>query len=158
MILTWTHCPKKTIRVRQKYEKAPSIAKVHIHKGSKLCHVIVYSDESKFMYCYCIWKWWKTICTKFFQQKIESKYTNKLVKHGDASIMVCSCFIASGLGLLEKKKRIMDGEVYIDILTNNLCGEYAWCPMLKKKKKGNKEKEEEKRDANNFPLEWNSTN
>ena len=43
-----------------------------------------------------------------------------VVKHGDALIMVWSWFTAFGLGPLVKIEGIMNGEMYRDILRNNL--------------------------------------
>ena len=65
----------------------------------------------------------EVICTT--SKQLNSKYTKIIVKHGGATIRVWGYFTASGVGALVKIEGIMNGEIYRDILRNNLSEEYA---------------------------------
>ena len=112
---------KKLLGSDKNVKKRLQFAKEHIHKGPNFCHMIVWSDESKFN---VFGSDGKQYVRRPPNKQLNPKYTKKTVKHGGGSIMVWGCFTASGEGPLVKIEVIMNGEVYRDILRHNLSGEY----------------------------------
>jgi len=85
-------------------------------------HMTVCSDEYKFK---VFGSDGKPYVRRPSNKQLDPKYTKKAVKHGGASIMVWGCFTASGIGPLVEIEGIMNGEMYRDILINNLSEEYV---------------------------------
>ena len=81
-------------------------------------NVIVWSDEFKL-------DAFRSDAKQYVPQltELNPKYTKKTIKHRGASVIVWGCFTTSGIGPLVKFKGTMNGEMYRDILTNNLSEE-----------------------------------
>ena len=58
-------------------------------------------------------------------QELNPKYTKKTVKHGGPSVMVWGCLTSSGVCPIVKIDGKMTGEMYMNILKNNLDGDFV---------------------------------
>ena len=108
---------KQPLGLDKNVKKRPQFAKEHIHKNPNFCHMIAWTYESKLNVFGSDAKQRRPP-----NKQLNLKYTKNIVKHGDASIMIWSCFTASWLGLLVQIEGIMNGEIYRDI-PRNLSGQ-----------------------------------
>jgi len=91
--------PKKPMLSIKNVKKRLQFAREHIQKGPNFWNMIVWSDESKFN---VFGSDGKPYVRRPPNKQLDPKYTKKTVKQGGASIMVWSCFTASGVGPLVK--------------------------------------------------------
>lgn len=107
---------------KRNIKKRLAFAKEHGQKSLEFWNSIVWSDESKFN---VFGNDGKPYVRRPPLQELNPRYTKKTVKHGGSSVMVWGCFTASGVGPIVQIDGNMTGEVYKNILQQNLMGDYA---------------------------------
>lgn len=113
---------KKPLVSLKNTKKRLRFATDHLAKGLNFWNLIVWSDESKFN---VFGNDGRPYVRRPPLKELDPKYTKKTVKHGGSSVMVWGCFTAFGVGPIVKIDGIMNGEMYKNILKENLATEYA---------------------------------
>ena len=103
----------RPIHIKKRFEISRNLIKMPEVKAK----TIIFSDESKFNLFYSdgqqhVWRKPKT--------GLENKHIQKTIKGGGGSVMVWACFSHEGIGRIHIIEGVMNGAMYVDILSRNL--------------------------------------
>ena len=108
-------CLKKNIKQRIAF------AREHLNKDQKFWNTVLWSDECKFN---VFGNDGRAYVRRPPGKELDPKYTKKTVKHGGSSVMVWGCFASCGVGPIVEINGNMTGEIYKDILKENLKNDF----------------------------------
>ena len=87
--------------------------------GKEQWALVVFSDESKFNLFGSDGRQW---CRRRVREELLDRNVKKTVKHGGGSVMVWGCITSHGVGCLHRIHRIMNAQMYCNILETSLLG------------------------------------